>query len=615
MREKIIQLLSEIERERNVRILYACESGSRAWGFHSEDSDYDIRFIYASPSACYLSVFDPKDTIEIAIKDDLDPGGWDVRKSLGLLGKSNGPLIEWLHSPIVYMDRDGFRERWQKLSREVLQASKLRHHYMGLAVQISRKKLADDSPSVKSYLYVMRALLAARWIENHGTVPPVPFAELVAATENPLRDSLNDLIAAKASIHETDSIGRNEILDRFIEKTLEQDKPVDDDNELSSEIITCALNREFRNIISPKSTSLIRKTDLTLDRIKQKDLILLDVVSGSHAYGTQTPKSDIDRRGVFIAPDSFHAGMDKVEQVADEKNDEVYFELTRFFQLLEKNNPGALEILYSPADCIRYKHPAFDLIDPRLFLSKLCEKSFSGYAEMQIKKARGLNKKMVNPQPEQRKHLREFCYVLEAQGSVSLGSWLERMGMNEKNCGLVAVNHAPSTYALFHDPQQNYRGIFSPKDDAAVVCSSVPIEAKPVAWLNCNIDAFKAHCRAHREYWQWVQERNEERYRTNKEHGMEYDTKNIMHTFRLLDMALEIAKEGIVIVRRPNASWLLDVREGKLSYEEILTQAEERLDEIRIAFEKSPLPAEPDRDKISDLLRKVQEEFVSSIPV
>lgn len=612
VRDKISELLAGIERERNVRILYACESGSRAWGFHSEDSDYDIRFLYASPSACYLGVSDPKDTIEIAIKDDLDPGGWDVKKALGLLGKSNGPLIEWLHSPIVYVDRDGFREKWQKLSREVLQPTKLRHHYMGLAVQISRKKLAEGSPSAKSYLYVMRALLAARWIDENGTAPPVPFAELVAATEEPLRSALNDLIAAKARIHETESIGRNAVLDAFIEEAIAREKPDGDDGEPSAEMISGALDREFRRLISPNAAAPMRKADFRLGRVRERDLLLLDAVSGSHAYGTQTLNSDMDRRGIFIAPDSFHAGMDAVEQVADEKNDEVYYELTRFFQLLERNNPGALEILHSPADCVRYKHPAFDLIDPGVFLSKLCEKSFSGYAEMQIRKARGLNKKMVNPQPEQRKHLREFCHVLEAQGSVPLGEWLARMGMEEKHCGLVAVNHAPSTYALFHDAGQNYRGIFSPKDDAAVVCSSVPIEARPVAWLNCNIDAFKAHCRAHREYWQWVEERNEERYRTNKEHGLEYDTKNIMHTFRLLDMALEIAVEGVVRVRRPNAAWLLEVRDGKFSYDEILAITEERLIAIREAFEKSALPEEPDREKISDLLREVQVGFAAS---
>jgi predicted nucleotidyltransferase len=612
VRDKISELLANIERERNVRILYACESGSRAWGFHSEDSDYDIRFLYASPSASYLGVSDPKDSIEIAIKDDLDPGGWDIKKALGLLGKSNGPLIEWLHSPIVYLDRDGFRESWQRLSREVLQPSKLRHHYMGLAVQISRRKLAEDAPSAKSYLYVMRALLAARWIETRGTAPPVPFAELVATAEPPLREALHELIAAKALSTENESQGKIIVLDEFIADALESKEPPSAAPEPDAVTITRLLDREFRSVILPKPSPPIRKAEFTLDRVRAGEFLLFDAISGSHAYGTQTPKSDSDRRGIFVAPDSFQAGMESIEQVADEKNDEVYYELTRFFQLLEKNNPGALEILYSPSDCIRYKHPAFDLIDPSLFLSKLSEKSFSGYSEMQIRKARGLNKKMVNPQPEQRKHLREFCHVLEAQGSVPLGDWLALRGLEEKDCGLVAVNHAPSTYALFHDPALRYRGIFSPKDDAAVVCSSVPLEAKPIAWLHGNMDAFKAHCRAHREYWQWVEERNEERYRTNEAHGLEYDTKNIMHTFRLLDMALEIAVEGVVRVRRPNATWLLEVRDGKFSYDEILAITEERLLAIREAFEKSSLPEEPDRERITDLLREVQVAFLQS---
>jgi predicted nucleotidyltransferase len=609
VREKIIKLLADIERERNVRILYACESGSRAWGFHSEDSDYDIRFIYAASLETYLGVSDPRETIEIAIKDDLDPGGWDVRKALGLLGKSNGPLIEWLHSPIIYLDRDGFRDSWRKLSREVLHPSKLRHHYMGLAVQINKRKLVEDAPSAKSYLYVMRALLAARWVETRGTAPPVPFVELVATTDAPLRDALNKLIAAKAVSTENESHGRIRILDGFIADALEGKEPSAAGPEPDAETIARLLNREFHGIILPKPASPMRKAEFTIDRVCASDLLLFDAIGGSHAYGTHTPESDIDRRGIFVAPDSFQAGMESIEQVADGKNDEVFYELTRFFQLLEKNNPGALEILYSPADCVRYKHPALDLIDPTLFLSKLSEKSFSGYAETQIRKARGLNKKMVNPQPEQRKHLREFCHVLEAQGSVPLAEWLAQRGLDEKHCGLVAVNHAPSTYALFHDPQPCYRGIFSPKDDAAVVCSSVAVEASPIAWLHCNTDAFKAHCRAHREYWQWVAERNEERYRTNKAHGLEYDTKNIMHTFRLLDMALEIAREGLVRVRRPNAAWLLEVREGKLSYGEIIDLTEARLEEIREAFAQSSLPDEPDRDKISDLLREVQVEF------
>ena len=107
---KINKLLTTCEEGQKIDILYACESGSRAWGFASPNSDFDIRFLYRSPHETYLSVFEQKDTIEIPIKDDLDPGGWDIKKALGLLAKSNGALIEWLHSPIVYKDQEGFRE-------------------------------------------------------------------------------------------------------------------------------------------------------------------------------------------------------------------------------------------------------------------------------------------------------------------------------------------------------------------------------------------------------------------------------------------------------------------------------------------------------------------------
>jgi len=109
--EEINELLDEVERVHEVEILYACESGSRAWGFASPDSDYDIRFIYKRKRDDYLRVSELADTIEIPIENDLDPGGWDLRKSLGLLKKSNGALIGWLHSPIVYREKEGFLER------------------------------------------------------------------------------------------------------------------------------------------------------------------------------------------------------------------------------------------------------------------------------------------------------------------------------------------------------------------------------------------------------------------------------------------------------------------------------------------------------------------------
>lgn len=358
--------------------------------------------------------------------------------------------------------------------------------------------------------------------------------------------------------------------------------------------------------------SILKLSALDLARIREHDLLFFDTLSGSHSYGTNTDQSDEDYRGLFIMPSSFHAGLESIEQVADEKNDQVYYELTRFFQLLAKNNPTALELLYAPQDCIRYQHPAFSLIKRDSLLSKLCEQSFAGYAVAQIKKARGLNKKIMSPEPEQRKHLRDFCFILEGQGSQRLAHWLEDKGLEEKDCGLVAVNHAPGTYALFHSKDENYRGIFSPKDDAAMLCSSVPLEAKPIAWIACNLDAFKAHCRSHREYWEWVSKRNENRYQTNASHGRGYDSKNMMHTLRLLDMAFEIATEEIVRVRRPNSDWLLRVKNGDYEYEELLSLAEQRLEDVKAAFAKSKLPDSPDRNAIARNLLIIQEAFYSN---
>ena len=357
---------------------------------------------------------------------------------------------------------------------------------------------------------------------------------------------------------------------------------------------------------------LLTAEDFTLHRIRRPDLLLFEAVSGSHAYGTDTESSDLDLKGVFAAPDALLSSMESIEQVSDTTNDEVYYELVRFVALLQKNNPTALELLFSPEDYIRYKHPAFDLINPTVFLSRLCEKSFCGYAEMQIKKARGLNKKIVNPEPRIQRHLREFCHVLEGQGSVPLTDWLLGRSFDEENCGLVSVNHEPGIYALFYSQTENYRGLFTAKDDAAILCSSVPKEAQPEAWLVCNYNAFRAHCRAHREYWHWVEQRNENRYKTNSDHGRGYDSKNLMHTIRLLDMAEEIAKEQTIRVRRPNARQLLEIKEGKFSYEELLLLSERKIKEIHRAFHNSSLPPEPDRRLTASLLREVQLRFSHS---
>ena len=618
MIDSIQALLRQTEADHGVEILYACESGSRAWGFASPDSDYDIRFLYRAPLLKTFSIKDGNDSIEIPIKDDLDPGGWDIRKALGLLQKSNGALIEWLHSPIVYRSNETFLAEMRRLANHHLSRKGLGNHYRGLATQIHRSKLIVDEPSAKGYLYCLRALLAAKHVLDHGTPPPVPFAELIPTAPAGVASAIADLVKWKAQASENESPGRIAALDEFIEQALPKVANSFDSMPNKANPVTPFNQTLHRWSLWPPASPdpHLTKSEMTLDRIRQPDLLLFEAVSGSRAFGTDHEGSDTDLRGVFIAPSSFHCGLESIEQVGDTKGDEVYYELSRFISLLLANNPNIVELLYTPSQCIRHRHPAFELLKPELFLSKLCRQTFGNYAMSQIRKARGLNKKIVNPQPEERYALRHFCHILEGQGSILLDAWLEREGIAESDCGLVAIPHAKNSYALFHDPSRSldYRGIFSAKDDASVVCSSVPREAAPKAWIHCNIDAFKAHCKAHREYWRWVEDRNEQRYETNSSHNRGYDSKNLMHTLRLLDQAIEIARDGRIQLPRPNSEWLKQVKNGSFTYEELLELAEEKHSEMEHAFEQSSLQERPSREAAAELLLRIRSRFASNDP-
>ena len=159
---------------------------------------------------------------------------------------------------------------------------------------------------------------------------------------------------------------------------------------------------------------------LTIEDLHEQQLLLFEAVSGSHAYGLSLPTSDVDIKGVFVLPKAQFYGLDYIPQVNDAKNDVVYYELRRFVELLTKNNPNLLELLNTPEDCVRYRHPLMDMLDPTWFLSKQCKESFGGYAWSQIKKARGLNKKISNPMSETRKTVLDFCFVNYQQGSLPL---------------------------------------------------------------------------------------------------------------------------------------------------------------------------------------------------
>ena len=225
VRREILHRLSIIESEDEVRILYACESGSRAWGFASPDSDYDVRFVYVHSREWYLS-FDverKRDVIERPIVDEIDCNGWDLRKALHLFTRTNGALLEWLNSPIRYLERGDTAEALRDLAPERFNRTALCYHYSHMARRNAREYLYEGQVRLKKYFYVLRPLLAIRYIETGRGIPPVRFEELVAAVAPAeIRPGIGTLLKEKRATSEMGRGRQIPELGRFIESELER---------------------------------------------------------------------------------------------------------------------------------------------------------------------------------------------------------------------------------------------------------------------------------------------------------------------------------------------------------------------------------------------------------
>ncbi|MGI4872993.1 MAG: DNA polymerase beta superfamily protein [Janthinobacterium lividum] len=353
---------------------------------------------------------------------------------------------------------------------------------------------------------------------------------------------------------------------------------------------------------------------MTIADLRRQHLILFEAVSGSRAYGTNLPHSDTDLKGVFILPEAQFLGLDYIPQIANDTNDEVFYELRRFVELLLKNNPTVLELLGTPDDCVIYKHPLFANFQARNFLSKLCRQSFAEYAVAQIRKAKGLHKKINHPEPPARKSVLDFCYVTVGAGAQPAEAWLTRQSLDASQCALVNVPHLSDLYALFVDrsPARSlgYRGLVrDPATSQDVLLSAVPKGEEPVAYLSFNRNGYSTYCRVFREYWEWVSTRNTERYENTVQHGKNYDAKNMLHVFRLLQMAEEIALTNEIQVRRPNRDFLLQIRRGEFEYAELVAQAEQLVERVEIAFAASTLPEAPNKEAAEAVLRHVRQQF------
>ncbi|WP_028400286.1 nucleotidyltransferase domain-containing protein [Ectobacillus panaciterrae] len=248
MYTEIQNVLQRIEKENDVKIVYAVESGSRAWGFPSKDSDYDVRFLYVHRPEWYLSIDQKRDVLEYPVSNQLDVSGWDIRKSLQLLLKSNPALIEWLRSPIIYKEQYTTAEQLREISTSYISKKASIYHYLHMAQGNFRDYLQGDIVKIKKYFYVLRPLLACMWLEKEDTVPPVEFEKLLhmEGLSSSFLCEVHELLQRKKAGEELDLEPRRTALHDFIEERLayypKYVKEVADRGEVSTD----KLNELFR---------------------------------------------------------------------------------------------------------------------------------------------------------------------------------------------------------------------------------------------------------------------------------------------------------------------------------------------------------------------------------
>ena len=237
VRTEIMVQLAMIEQQHDVKILFACESGSRGWGFASPDSDYDVRFIYVPRLTWYLKVSPQRDVIELPISDVLDISGWELRKALGLLKKGNATLIEWLDSPVIYHADPLFLPAIQAAATAVHSPDRTFYHYIHMARKNYRECLTGESIRLKKYLYVLRPILASCWIERGLGTVPMRFQTLVDTllSDHPsLQQDIHTLLDRKRRAAEAEYGTPIPAISRFIEHELTRLEQIPPNNLLST---------------------------------------------------------------------------------------------------------------------------------------------------------------------------------------------------------------------------------------------------------------------------------------------------------------------------------------------------------------------------------------------
>ena len=338
------------------------------------------------------------------------------------------------------------------------------------------------------------------------------------------------------------------------------------------------------------------------------------VIRGSHAYGTNVETSDTDYAGVFIQSQNDILGNTYKEQINDDNNDIVIYEIRRFLELLGSNNPTVLELLNTPEDCVVYKDPVFNIVleNRDKFITKICAKSFGGYAKQQISKAKGQDKKQ-NWEKDKvtRKTPLDFCYIYDKSKSQNLTEWLSFRGMRQELCGLSKVPHCKDLYALYYDRTiksiAGFKGVaFEDSNEVRLSSIDKEFEGSFMGYVSYNKDSYSQHCKDYLSYQEWLKNRNEARWVDVTSHGQKIDGKNMMHCKRLMEMAKEIGLGRGILVRRTNSAELIAIRKGEVDLQTLIDKVEEEIKEVDRIFEESNLPDKIDEYFINSLLVNIR---------
>lgn len=363
-------------------------------------------------------------------------------------------------------------------------------------------------------------------------------------------------------------------------------------------------------------------------------------------YGLNNEDSDVDTSGVFVCTrDELFGCFGYKSQVTDSRHDNTWFEIGELIRLLLKSNPTVMESLFVPMEKVLGNiHPLMQMvIDNReQFISKQCFNPFFGYAKSQIEKARGLNKMIVNPITE-RLTPYDFIYTFKGQGSTKFRDWLANRGLHQEYCGLVNVPNMHDIYGVYYDfgahiaaypdwkidslflayaceynkdkdinetkcrlsetSPIGYRGVINVDADGNELrLSSIDDkDTRPICFISYNQSGYSSHCRLYAEYQTWVKERNPKRYESNLDKN--YDSKNMMHCFRLMHMAGEIAEgKGMILQRTWDRQFLMDMRNHKFEYEEIIERLEEEKERMNQLMEQSTIREQIDTVFVNQLM-------------